>query len=133
MAELGVWACIQPSFAVTDASHLEPALGADRVDIAYPWTRLATAGVGVLAGTDYPIEVIEPLVGVERLVHGRSERPGFITEHAAPGHSRIPVDIALAMYSDRSAGFTVVSADPAASASIDKIEVVSTRPAPFQS
>ncbi len=132
MAELGVWACLQPSFAVTDASHIEPALGADRTDIAYPWARLTAAGVRVLAGTDYPIEVIEPLVGAARLVHGRSERPGFTSEHTAPGHSRIPVEAALAMYSDRSAGLTVLSADPATAADIDKIEVISTNPAPFR-
>ncbi|HET9898204.1 MAG TPA: amidohydrolase family protein [Streptosporangiaceae bacterium] len=132
MAELGVWACLQPSFAVTDAGHIGPALGAGRAEIAYPWARLITSGVQILAGTDFPIEVIEPLVGVARLVHGRSERTGFTTEDAAPERSRVPVDVAMAMYSDPAAGRTILSADPVSSASIDKIEVSSTKPVPFQ-
>jgi predicted amidohydrolase YtcJ len=44
MAATGVVACIQPSFALTDASEVGPALGPARADLAYPWTALARAG-----------------------------------------------------------------------------------------
>jgi predicted amidohydrolase YtcJ len=68
---------LQPSFPVTDAAQVPVALGAGRSALAYPWAALAAAGVRLLVGTDYPIEVIEPLVGLARLVKGRSDRPGF--------------------------------------------------------
>ncbi len=132
MAELGVWAGIQPSFALTDAHHLEPALGADRVETAYPWAALAASGVQLLAGTDFPIEVIEPLVGIARLVTGRSARPGFGTEQSTPERSRLPVDAVLAMYTDATAGQATLSADPRRpSANLDEIDVISTQPSPF--
>lgn len=132
MAELGVWAGIQPSFALTDAHHLAPALGPDRVETAYPWAALAESGVHLLAGTDYPIEAIEPLVGTARLVTGRSTRPGLRTEQSTPERSRLPVDAVMAMYTDASAGRATLSADPCSpSADLDKIEVLATQPSPF--
>jgi predicted amidohydrolase YtcJ len=133
MAAGGVVACIQPSFAVTDAAQLGPALGPGRVARAYPYAVMAAAGVPMLAGTDYPIEVLEPLVGLARLAFGRSLRPGFTTADGAPGHALLPVDRALEMMSDAGAGQTLVSADPRAATpdQIDLIEVSGTAPAPF--
>ncbi|HUD38558.1 MAG TPA: amidohydrolase family protein [Streptosporangiaceae bacterium] len=133
MAELGVWACIQPSFPVTDASHVAPALGADRALLAYPWAALAKPGTPLLVGTDYPIEVLDPLVGLARLVNGRSDRPGFATSDTAPEHSRLPLDLALALACDESAGRTLVSADPRAvtAPELDQLRVVATEPVPF--
>jgi predicted amidohydrolase YtcJ len=124
-AELGVGVCIQPSFPVTDAAQIPAALGPEREPQAYPWAALAGAGVSLLIGTDYPIEVIEPLVGLARLVNGRSDRPGFATEGTAPEHSRLPLDVALALATDQSAGTTRLSADPAAAgpASLDQIQI----------
>jgi predicted amidohydrolase YtcJ len=134
IAELGVFVCVQPSFAVTDAAQVPVALGADRAMSAYPWASLAAAGANLLAGTDFPIEVIEPLVGLARLVTGRSKRPGFRTAAAAPVHSRLPTGTALAISTDRAAGTTFLSADPAAAgpAELDTIEVLGSEPAPFR-
>ena len=84
MAETGVTACIQPSFAVTDAAQLEPALGPDRRALAYPWAALLAAGVSVVAGSDYPVETMDPLVGLARLAGGGSGRGGFATAGTAP-------------------------------------------------
>jgi predicted amidohydrolase YtcJ len=133
MAGCGVVACIQPSFAVTDASQLDLALGRGRADRAYPWTQLAAAGVSLLAGTDYPIEVLEPLPSLARLVNGRSRRPGFGTDAAAPARARLAADTAFAVMSDAAAGQTLLSADPRAVVpdAIDQIEVLGTAPAPF--
>ena len=132
MAELGVWACIQPSFALTDSAHLGPALGTDRSEAAYPWAQLAASGVKMLSGTDYPIEVIEPLAGLARLVSGQSDRPGFGTEQSTPERSRLPIEVAMAISTDPTAGHTALSADPlAVGADLDAIEVLSTSPTPF--
>jgi predicted amidohydrolase YtcJ len=133
IAELGVSVCIQPSFAVTDAAQVPVALGTGRSAAAYPWARLAALKARLLAGTDYPIEVIEPLVGLSRLVNGRSARPGFATEGTAPEHSRLTAQLALAISTDRDAGRTFLSADPslASDADLDSIEVLGTEPARF--
>jgi predicted amidohydrolase YtcJ len=132
MASSGVVACIQPSFALTDADELEPALGPQRAARAYPWTELAHAGVAMLAGTDYPIEVLEPLPSLARLVSGQSGRAGF-TSGAAPTQARLAAGTAFALMSDPAAGQTLLTADPRAvpAADIDRIEVLGTLPASF--
>jgi predicted amidohydrolase YtcJ len=133
MAAGGVTACIQPSFAVTDAGLLGPALGPDRAGRAYPYTAMVAAGLPMLAGSDYPIEVIEPLVGLARLATGRSRRAGFETGDGAPPQAVLPAGPALAMMTDPAAGLTMLSADPRAvpPAAIDEIAVAGTAPAPF--
>jgi predicted amidohydrolase YtcJ len=134
MAAAGVAACIQPSFPVTDAGVLGPALGPQRARRAYPWTALAAAGVPMLAGSDYPIEVLDPLVGLARLTAGRSRRPGFGTAGGAPAQAVLPGPAAFALMSDPAAGQTLVTADPrtAAPDQIDLIEVAGTVPVPFR-
>ncbi|HVB41510.1 MAG TPA: amidohydrolase family protein [Streptosporangiaceae bacterium] len=133
IAALGVSVCIQPSFALSDARHVRAALGQDRLTMAYPWTMLAAAGVRPLLGTDYPIEVIQPLVGLARLVKGRSDRAGFGTDDTAPEQSRLSRDLAFSLMSDESAGTTLLSADPRVvpDDDLDQIEVHGTDPAPF--
>ena len=133
MADTGVVACIQPSFAVTDAAELGPALGPERAARAYPWAQLAQAGGAMLAGTDYPIEVLEPLPSLARLARGESRRPGFVTTSSALAQARLPAHIAFALMTDPAAGQTLLSADPRAvpADAIDDIEVLGTRPAPF--
>jgi predicted amidohydrolase YtcJ len=134
IAGLGVWPCIQPSFPVTDAAQIAPALGSDRAKTAYPWDRLVASGAPLLLGTDFPIEVLDPLVSLARLISGRSDRPGFATPLTAPEHSRLALDHALSLYCDESAGRTRLSADPraaAGAADLDQIQVLGTEPVPF--
>jgi predicted amidohydrolase YtcJ len=133
MAETGTVACLQPSFAVTDTEHVRQALGPADRDAAYPWAALAAAGVRMMAGTDFPIEVIEPLPSLARLVLGHSQRPGFGTAGTAPQTSRLPVATAFGLLTDAAAGQTLLSADPRAipAAAIDQVEVLGTRPEPF--
>jgi predicted amidohydrolase YtcJ len=133
MADYGVTACIQPSFAATDASLPGPALGRDRAGLAYPWAALLAAGVPVVAGSDYPVEALEPLVGLARLVSGRSGREGFTGAGTAPPPSRLSPAAAFAVMTDKSSGSTLLSADPrlADPAEIDAITVAGTEPAPF--
>jgi predicted amidohydrolase YtcJ len=133
MAGSGVAACIQPSFAVTDASELVPALGPARAARAYPWTELARSGVRLLAGSDYPIEVLDPLPGLARLVSGTSHRAGFATDGAAPAQARLSVQTAFGLMTEASAGRTWLSADPRTvpPGQVDGIEVLGTEPVPF--
>jgi hypothetical protein len=57
MADLGVAACIQPGFA-------------GRLPESYRWDLLLEAGVRVVAGSDFPIETLDPAIGLERLQQG---------------------------------------------------------------
>jgi predicted amidohydrolase YtcJ len=133
LAGSGAVACLQPSFAVTDVPDVGAGLDTGRAATAYPWAALAAAGAPLLAGSDYPIEVLEPLPGLARLVNGRSDREGFRSDAASPPHSRLTVQAAYTVMSDPGAGRTLLSADPRAAApgDIDKIEVLGTAPVPF--
>jgi predicted amidohydrolase YtcJ len=133
MAAAGVTACIQPSFAATDAGQIGPALGPDRAGLAYPWPALLAAGVSVVAGSDYPIETLDPIAGLARLVTGRSARAGLDSGATAGPASRLGVAAAFAAMTDDCAGRTVLSADPLAVRPeyIDQVAVVSTRPRRF--
>lgn len=67
MAESGVVACIQPCFAASDADHVRAGLGADRFPDAYRWDRLLDARVRVITGSDFPIEPLDPAIGLDKL------------------------------------------------------------------
>jgi predicted amidohydrolase YtcJ len=134
MAAGGVTACIQPSFAVTDAAQVDLALQPGRRALAYPWVSLSAAGVPVVAGSDYPIETLDPLAGLARLVSGRSERDGLGSAETAPPRSRLDPATALAAMTDAAAGTTLLSADPLAlpPGDIDRVTVLGTEPVPFR-
>ena len=68
MAEDGVIASIQYSFATTDQHFAEDRLGPERLEWAYAWKALAGSGIVLAGGSDYPIEVITPLWGLQRVV-----------------------------------------------------------------
>ena len=133
MAETGVTACIQPSFAVTDDPQIGPALGPGRAELAYPWAALAAAGVPMVAGSDYPVETLDPLAGLARLIRGRSDRPGFGSPATAPPRSWLDPGTAFAAMTDPAAGQTMLTADPRAvsAEAIDRITVLGAEPARF--
>jgi predicted amidohydrolase YtcJ len=87
----------------------------------------------MLAGTDYPIEVLAPLPGLARLATGRSDRPGFGTTNVAPDQAKLPLGTAFALMTDARAGQTLLSADPRLTGpdGVDAIEVLGTVPVPF--
>ena len=124
MADLGVVVCIQPSFAVSDADTARAALHETLAEHAYRWDELVAAGVRVVAGADHPIEDLEPLRGLQRLVTGA--QIGRDEQVAAP----LALDRALRMMADADAGTVVLSDDPAAVEvdTLHEIEIVDTRP-----
>ncbi len=83
-ADLGVFACVQPSHCTSDASMAERRLGADRLGDAYRWRSLLDAGVRLAGGSDAPIESASVLAGLADFV-GRRWQP----------HERITIDEAL--------------------------------------
>ncbi|HEV2371576.1 MAG TPA: amidohydrolase family protein [Streptosporangiaceae bacterium] len=97
MAENGVVACIQPSFGVDDAADAHDGLG-QRWPDAFRWSALLNAGVQVVAGSDYPIAELEPLLGLQKLLRNPFDHLG--------------VDTAMDLMTDVRAGTVTLSADP---------------------
>lgn len=122
MADMGVVACIQPGFAVTDADSARVGLG-DRWEEAYRWDLLLDGGVRVIAGSDYPIESLAPLQGLHRLVTGDFE-DGRHTSAPTLSLAR-----SLALMTDASCGVTVLSDEPSED-NLRDLEIIDVRPSP---
>jgi hypothetical protein len=106
MADMGVVACIQPGFAVSDAASARRALGRDRFELAYRWDVLLDAGVRLLAGSDHPIESLSPLVGLQRLTTGDFE------DGTKAGAATLDLSRAFDLMTDASCGTVVLTDDP---------------------
>lgn len=70
IAELGVVVCIQPCFASSDAESLARGFPPGAFPDAYRWDLLLASGASVIAGSDFPIETLDPQVGLEKLTSG---------------------------------------------------------------
>lgn len=62
--DLGVIASMQPSHAISDKRWAEDRLGEYRVQGAYAWHKMRAFGVHVPFGTDWPVEPINPYLGL---------------------------------------------------------------------
>jgi predicted amidohydrolase YtcJ len=69
-AHLGVTASIQPIHAAADRDLVE-ACWDGRQDRAYAWRSLRTAGAHLAAGSDAPVESVNPWLGIFAAVHRR--------------------------------------------------------------
>lgn len=69
-ASLGVVASVQPIHAAADRDLVEAAWG-DRLGDAYAWRTLASAGALLAAGSDAPVESVNPWLGIFSAVHRR--------------------------------------------------------------
>jgi predicted amidohydrolase YtcJ len=94
--DLGVIASMQPSHAISDKRWAQARLGEYRVLGAYSWHTFMAHGVHVPFGTDWPIEPINPYLGLYAAVTRRS------TEGEPAGgwwpEERISIDDALRNY-----------------------------------
>ena len=70
IVDLGVVCCIQPCFAASDARHMSASGLDEAFPNAYRWDRLLAVGARVVAGSDYPIETLDPSIGLEHLTSG---------------------------------------------------------------
>jgi predicted amidohydrolase YtcJ len=61
--------------------------------------------VPVLAGSDHPVESLDPRVGLHRLVTGSFE------DGRSTGAPTLPLEVALGLMTDASAGTTVLADD----------------------
>jgi hypothetical protein len=73
MARLGVTASVQPAFLASEGDWLEKRLGEERMSRVYPFRSLIEAGVNVVGGSDSPVELPDPAIGIAAAI----DRPGF--------------------------------------------------------
>jgi predicted amidohydrolase YtcJ len=75
MARLGVTASVQPAFLASESDWLWKRLGDERMSRVYPFKSLIDAGVPVIGGSDSPVELPDPAIGINAAI----DRPGFQT------------------------------------------------------
>ncbi|MDQ3548124.1 MAG: amidohydrolase, partial [Chloroflexota bacterium] len=66
--ELGVIASLQPVHAITDLNWVESRIGAERMAGAYAWQSFLKLGTRICIGTDWPVETLDPRVGLYEAV-----------------------------------------------------------------
>lgn len=72
---LHVIASIQPTHATSDMNMAETRVGAQRIRGAYAWRRILDAGVQLAGGSDFPVELPNPFLGLHAAVT-RQNRAG---------------------------------------------------------
>lgn len=75
-AELGVIASMQATHATSDMNMAEDRVGPERVKGAYAWRKLLDAGAIIANGSDFPVELANPMFGLYASV-SRQSRAGL--------------------------------------------------------
>ncbi len=128
--ELGVIASLQPCHAVTDLVWVESRVGPERVKGAYAWRSFVDNGTRICLGTDWPVETLDPRVGLYVSVTrqgldgtpagGRWPEESLTIDEALRGYT---IDAAYAEFADgrkgtltpgKLADFVVLADDPTA-------------------
>jgi len=68
MAELGVIASMQPTHATSDMPWAGDRVGPRRLEGAYAWRKVLDAGGRLALGSDFPVERVDPLLGLHAAV-----------------------------------------------------------------
>lgn len=64
LAKLGVIASMQPTHATSDMPWAEQRIGPERIKGAYAWRTIMNSGATIVAGSDFPVEGVSPLLGI---------------------------------------------------------------------
>jgi predicted amidohydrolase YtcJ len=128
---LGVVASVQPTHATSDMPWAERRVGPRRIVGGYAWRKFRDAGVRLALGSDFPVERIEPILGLHAAVSRQDAagQPGggWYASERLTGHEALrgfTLDAAWAGFMDaevgalapgRRADFTVLSEDPVGS------------------
>jgi predicted amidohydrolase YtcJ len=125
---LGVVASMQPTHATSDMPWAERRVGPQRIVGGYAWRKFRDADVRLALGSDFPVERIEPLLGLHAAVarQDAANQPagGWYANERLTGHEALrgfTLDAAWAGFMDgeigslapgKRADFTVLSQDP---------------------
>lgn len=63
-AQLGVIASMQPTHATSDMPWAQERVGKERIAGAYAWRRFLDAGAHLALGSDFPVESVDPRLGL---------------------------------------------------------------------
>jgi predicted amidohydrolase YtcJ len=74
-AQLRLVASMQPTHATSDMPWAEDRLGPERLEGAYAWRRFLDLGVPLALGSDFPVEQVDPRLGLYAAVT-RQDRNG---------------------------------------------------------
>jgi predicted amidohydrolase YtcJ len=74
-AQLGVIASMQPIHATSDMNMAEDRVGPERIKGSYAWRRLLDSGAVLASGSDFPVELPNPFLGLYAAVT-RQDRQG---------------------------------------------------------
>ena len=67
-AALGVVSSMQPTHATSDMPWAADRVGPDRIQWAYAWRKLRDAGARLALGSDFPVESVDPRLGLHAAV-----------------------------------------------------------------
>lgn len=125
---LGVIASMQPTHATSDMPWAQARIGAERLRGAYAWQRFRTAGARLALGSDFPVERVDPLLGLYAAVTRQDSvgdpPDGWLPEQRMSLHEALDGFTLGAAYAARQedelgslevgkrADFTVLSMDP---------------------
>ena len=128
---LGVVASVQPTHATSDMPWAERRVGPKRIVGGYAWRKFRDAGVRLALGSDFPVERIEPILGLHAAVSRQDAagQPGggWYANERLTGHEALrgfTLDAAWAGFMEAEVGslepgkradFTVLSEDPVGS------------------
>ncbi|MDZ7718500.1 MAG: amidohydrolase [Balneolaceae bacterium] len=62
--ELGLIASMQPTHATSDMNMAEDRIGSERIQGAYAWQKFLDQGTVIAAGSDFPVEDVNPFYGL---------------------------------------------------------------------
>ena len=118
MASLGVVASVQPHFIISDF-WVEERLGPSRARWTYPFKSMLKAGVVLAAGSDAPVEPVDPLKGVVAAT-GEAQRPeerlslweALSAYTAGPAYASFQEGFSGSLEPGRAADLTVLSCGP---------------------
>ena len=97
MGQAGFVASMQPIHAIHDMAMADRYLGPQRVPYAYAWRSIAEAGSVLAFGSDAPIEIFDPFIGLYAAVTRRRE-DGFPGPEGWHPEQRLTLPEALRAY-----------------------------------
>jgi predicted amidohydrolase YtcJ len=140
-AELGIIPAMQPQHAVSDMPWTEDRIGSERVKGAYAFRSFLDEGVIIPCGSDFPVEVPNPLIGIHNAVTRQDEngypKGGWLPEQkmtieeAIKGYTiwaayaAFQEDILGSIEVGKYADFTILDNDIL---TIDPMEILNTKP-----
>ncbi|WP_371068768.1 amidohydrolase [Sediminibacillus sp. JSM 1682029] len=99
LTELDVVLDIQPTFVASDFPWIIERIGERRLSHAYAWKTFLERGISCAAGSDAPIESINPLLGIEAAVLRKSSVDGASYQE----DERLTMYEAISLYTNGSA------------------------------